>query len=145
MDYFKEASLGWSWSVVLPSSTLNQGNESIFSLVFVASLESVSFRFYFFFRICVWIKKKAAFTSAHRALSHCLPCSTSTYEDVRSLSWKANFHLVITILETGDCLLFLKKKKGQSYHKEKKINKNSSVSQEQEYACICYCGPLGEA
>lgn len=72
--------------MVLPSSTLNQGNESIFSVVFVASLESVSFRFYFFFRICVWIKKKAAFTSAHRALSHCLPCSTSTYEDVRSLS-----------------------------------------------------------
>lgn len=59
MDYFKEASLGWSSSVVLPSSTLNQGNESIFSLVFVVSLKSVSFRFFFFFSEFVFgLRKK---------------------------------------------------------------------------------------
>lgn len=44
--------------MVLPSSTLNQGNESIFSVVFVASLESVSFRFYFFSEFVFGLRKK---------------------------------------------------------------------------------------
>lgn len=44
--------------MVLPSSTLNQGNESIFSVVFIASLESVSFRFYFFSEFVFGLRKK---------------------------------------------------------------------------------------
>lgn len=117
----KKRSLGWSTSMVSLSSTFNPRNERAkFFHLFVASLESVSFRNFcseFVFGFKKWIRLSPQLPGAAATAFPALDTLKTHTETSYLCPEKPSFHLVVTRLEVV-CFSF--SKKGRLHHENRK-------------------------